>query len=453
MSDGLVASPTRLIDVDTGDERYVRLIVMAEDLLNYRRPSYLTLSYCWNYSHNDTPASRGFPVDTLPKTIRETIQVTRLLGFRYLWVDAVCIIQPDAGDKYLDDWNKEAPLVKASTSNRKPENIQSALVLWLVDRQEYVCLSVPKPPPCEDWSSEHLRIRGWCLQEACHGTAKDIIQGNDPHETRVDSTSGPPQISLAQDTDHATGGAWTNLISKYSKMCFIFESDRLIAIQGLATRLSDIYNDEYFAGEFRSRLADGLLWKNLYFKADHALPGVPTWSWASRCLKIWFIPVSRSFIRFAKEDVFPANSSPIDLGMPEKCSLKVQAPLIIVDLERDFTESNIVSKVKRPVFTCHVQLVKDGKDRYAVNFEFDAESLMPKSFIRLLVFLLGLHALYKKRGFVDIQEFEELTIVDPDTIVSLEGISVRQCGAYYERIGRLDFDVPKNWTKAELKYA
>ncbi|RGP66788.1 hypothetical protein FSPOR_6383 [Fusarium sporotrichioides] len=233
-------------------------------------------------------------------------------------------------------------------------------------------------------------------------------------------------------------------------MRFTFESDRLITIQGLAARLSHVHGDEYFAGVFSSRLTDSLLWKNSYFKADQALPGVPTRSWSSRCLNIWFVPVSHSFIRFAREDVFPANRSPIDLDTPEKRSLRTQAPLITVDLEKDFTASDIVSTVKRPVFTSHVHLVKDSQDKYAVNFEFDVENLMPKSFNRLLILLLGLHALHKKRGFVDVQEFEERTIVDPDTIVSSEAIVVWQSGAYYERIGRLDFDVPKNYTQRRM---
>ena len=34
----------------------------------------------------------------LPQTFQDAVKITRSLGFRYLWVDALCIIQDDAGD-------------------------------------------------------------------------------------------------------------------------------------------------------------------------------------------------------------------------------------------------------------------------------------------------------------------------------------------------------------------
>jgi hypothetical protein len=42
-------------------------------------------------------------LDTLPKTLQDAIEVTRELGLRYLWVDALCIVQDD-----LEDFNREA---------------------------------------------------------------------------------------------------------------------------------------------------------------------------------------------------------------------------------------------------------------------------------------------------------------------------------------------------------
>ncbi|KAF5625838.1 triacylglycerol lipase V precursor [Fusarium tjaetaba] len=417
--------PTRLIDVDTNDSSIVRLIVTAEDLHKDFIPRYLTLSYCWGSTNEHAKTTRatiaarreGIAVHDLPKTIQDAIQLTRLLKFRYLWIDAICIIQSDIDDVYLDDWNTEAPrigayylhskcLISASAASDSSQGLyveQSArryplstcALAFSNDKQEYISLLVPRPSPSEDWSAEPLRSRGWCLQEAvlsprilhwskhaliwqCNGTTKSLAYGSDL-DTARDIRASQSHLSLAQEPDSAMGEAWTELISRYSKMHFTFETDRLIAIQGLANRLVDLHGGEYFAGVFHSHLADGLLWKNSYDKAHNALNGVPTWSWATRCLNIWFLPVSYYFIRFTKPNVFPDNRSPINLDTPEKRALRFEAPLLSINLGRPFTEADIVSTVRRPVFSCHVRFTEDSEDEYAVNFEYDAESLMPET--------------------------------------------------------------------------
>lgn len=45
----------------------------------------------------------GIAFADLPKTFRDAVQVTRKLGFEYLWIDSLCIFQDS-----LDDWNHEA---------------------------------------------------------------------------------------------------------------------------------------------------------------------------------------------------------------------------------------------------------------------------------------------------------------------------------------------------------
>jgi len=75
------------------------------------RRQYIALSYCWGTASDkwlmttaDTLASfrKQIPWKTAPKTLRDAILLTRFLGVRYLWVDALCIIQNDR-----DEWLKE----------------------------------------------------------------------------------------------------------------------------------------------------------------------------------------------------------------------------------------------------------------------------------------------------------------------------------------------------------
>jgi hypothetical protein len=43
----------------------------------------------------------AIPMQTLPKTFRDAVIITRRLGFRHLWIDSLCIIQDD-----ITDWEK-----------------------------------------------------------------------------------------------------------------------------------------------------------------------------------------------------------------------------------------------------------------------------------------------------------------------------------------------------------
>jgi hypothetical protein len=74
---------------------------------------YVALSYCWGTNRDQWITSTKATVERhrqgtintwlMPRTIAEAIQISRLLGFEYIWVDAICIIQDDP-----EDWTAEA---------------------------------------------------------------------------------------------------------------------------------------------------------------------------------------------------------------------------------------------------------------------------------------------------------------------------------------------------------
>lgn len=75
---------------------------------------YATLSYCWG---NDKPTARTtketlnshlqcIQLSALPRCLQDAVTVTRGLGIRYLWIDALCIIQDDS-----DDWAMESGMM------------------------------------------------------------------------------------------------------------------------------------------------------------------------------------------------------------------------------------------------------------------------------------------------------------------------------------------------------
>jgi hypothetical protein len=68
---------------------------------------YLTLSYCYGSgtevlkttSENLGSHKQNIAWSTLPRTFQDAVVLTRALGFRYLWIDALCITQDDLVEK------------------------------------------------------------------------------------------------------------------------------------------------------------------------------------------------------------------------------------------------------------------------------------------------------------------------------------------------------------------
>ncbi len=87
-------------------EQDFRMVKLHETNPDGELGSYAALSYCWG-SHQSFVASTkslerlksGFPIENLPPTIKDAVEVTRKLGLRYLRVDALCILQDCKKDK------------------------------------------------------------------------------------------------------------------------------------------------------------------------------------------------------------------------------------------------------------------------------------------------------------------------------------------------------------------
>ncbi|KAK0622473.1 heterokaryon incompatibility protein-domain-containing protein [Immersiella caudata] len=74
---------------------------------------YLALSHCWGPGLLPTTTKStlpqrqtSIPLCKLPKSFRDAIQITRRLGYEYVWIDSLCIIQDDA-----TDWERESAMM------------------------------------------------------------------------------------------------------------------------------------------------------------------------------------------------------------------------------------------------------------------------------------------------------------------------------------------------------
>jgi len=100
----LPVSPKRLVDIGNPENTSIRLVSEPE------RCKYFTLSYCWGVGNPlrttkaNLPSMEGnIPWDSLSKSFRDAVRVTRALGSRYLWIDSLCILQDDD-----EDWRTES---------------------------------------------------------------------------------------------------------------------------------------------------------------------------------------------------------------------------------------------------------------------------------------------------------------------------------------------------------
>jgi hypothetical protein len=121
--DGLL--PSRLVDVGSSKKAGLEPFLWVNPLpyssvdgetsaIEPERGAYTALSYCWGKEPflMTTPLTleerkKAIPMHLMPATIRDAITITRLLGIRFLWVDAFCILQGPS-EEAQRDWAAES---------------------------------------------------------------------------------------------------------------------------------------------------------------------------------------------------------------------------------------------------------------------------------------------------------------------------------------------------------
>lgn len=89
-------------------------LIDVEEMRLYERPSdiqpkYLALSYIWGdvqqplltqARYEQWQAQGALRHVEIPQTVRDAISLTQMIGYRYLWVDALCIVQDDDSNRH-----------------------------------------------------------------------------------------------------------------------------------------------------------------------------------------------------------------------------------------------------------------------------------------------------------------------------------------------------------------
>ncbi|KAM0542657.1 hypothetical protein ACHAPJ_012689 [Fusarium lateritium] len=310
---------------------------------------YVALSYrwggleaVWQTTKTNLDSRRAsFSINDLPKTLSESVQVVRDLGFKWIWIDSLCIVQDDK-----DDWAREAVKMasiyqnaivtiaadysqdaKAGLHNEKSTsmfNLEDSIRInsTLSTTEESSIFLFPNQNTRLDDSITNLRDmgdllshcslrdRGWTMQERIlspriiHYASDQIywecyhgIQESEDKMLWMGRSVNIPKIahrvnSAGNETEklkelrHMLRYWYSTLIGgDYSHRALTYSDDKLVAIGGVAQALNDIEDMNYMAGHWGredDELVKSLCWSRGGPGKKSAKYRAPSWSWASQ---------------------------------------------------------------------------------------------------------------------------------------------------------------------------
>ncbi|KAF2401674.1 HET-domain-containing protein [Trichodelitschia bisporula] len=289
---------------------------------------YLALSHCWGKPTDEqkkkfcTTANNlelrkvGFFESDLPKTFQHAVQVTRELGMKYLWIDALCIIQTITGAD-TEDWEKEAPRMEMVFGSAYCTLAASSAVDWekgflapssaryeesqsASGASRYSCYGLGPTDFLCHVDAAPLNQRAWVLQERVLSRRTLHFTGNCTYfecgvgvycedltkHTNVRSYFlADPEFPLRLRVSGYSRSLdfLQYLFVKYAQSKITKESDRNMAIWSLMERMGSIFSTEHRYGIFKSFRFRLLLWRPGPGNDDgrHVVDNqeLPSWSW------------------------------------------------------------------------------------------------------------------------------------------------------------------------------
>lgn len=378
--------PTRVLDVEPTEPDVIKVIEVADE-----KGSYIALSHCWggdieirttrdNFRARPTDRTpqRDIPFHDLPKNFQDAVAVTRAAGLRYLWIDALCILQNDK-----EDWEKESGSMAAVYKNAhfvlgadmSPDSHGGFL-----DTEEcgYKRREIPVATfgaekstiyarcqynlhdnPCSMFDHykggqdrSPLQGRAWTLQEQLlasrmvHFTEKEMIW---ECKTALWCACGELDMGISAQSERLlyyeslTSESpdkfvtWYRVVDDIGRRKITKQADLLPALSGLAQQFQSYGAGTYLAGIWQNDLPQGLLWTSFSYpksKKTRADPyRAPSWSWASIGNGVGrYGPPSgrleRVYAEIRDAKCVPDGKDPLGAVAKDQCYLKVYGPLM-----------------------------------------------------------------------------------------------------------------------------
>lgn len=320
--------PKRLVDLGFPSNSLV-----APKVINTRgrQEQYVALSYCWGpkghfstKKENITDMEKSIPMELLPQTIKDAFLVARNVDVRYVWIDALCIIQDDA-----EEWSIEAKRMGAIYANSyftiaatcaeqsddgflRPRNLERVSIPFRLNSASEIDGNIyfrNQSDLLRDHQSYILESpllkRAWVLQETLlsrrtvHFSSKQIywecrcaFYAEDGMTEDADCRQHAHEflntISMLRGRIHSEQLAemffrsWGSILSWYSNLSMTRPSDKLPALSGLASLAESALRCRYLYGIWNVNLPYGLFWHPVNRPMIQATEWrAPSWSWAA----------------------------------------------------------------------------------------------------------------------------------------------------------------------------
>jgi len=319
--------PSRLLELSSS-ERQISLRLRSAHELTEIPLSYCTLSHCWG-RRQPVRLTRGLlrsfqhhiPFEILPKTFADAIQITLNLGLSYLWIDSLCICQDDQDD-WLAESAKMGHIYSNATCNiaalaAKDDHegcytmgptLASSTLYFSTRGKRYMTSKLSDTESRDEtFGKEPLGKRGWVFQELVlsprtiyYGAGRilwdcitDEADEAQTMEARLCYTQTAPGYKSAFAHFRNTGtepfsysdeslrdSLWNRVVEQYTSTELTYESDRWLAVSGLATRYMERTGQTFVAGLRWDHLLEDMTWWS-HSPAGKLSNGAPTWSWLS----------------------------------------------------------------------------------------------------------------------------------------------------------------------------
>jgi hypothetical protein len=292
------------------------------DTINTQKYSYIALSHRWGQSKpavtltsNLHARMAGIKVNTLPQTFQDAVMAAYGLGYEFIWIDSLCIIQDDKAD-----WERECPRMSdvyrgavltiagpAATdssagflhkrefvTNQKyaPCKLQSisgkeidngVLTMWYPgchrEPTAETDLRTRRLSALDSQPDSVLQNRGWIMQEYLL-SSRILYFGSfqmyfecgraswfeSTFQSRNPSRYSNQDMSLKKSLNDHIGEFdillkdWHEFVTRYSLCALTNPTDKLPAISSIAQSLDPLGQQSYYAGIWGSHLPESLLW-------------------------------------------------------------------------------------------------------------------------------------------------------------------------------------------------